>query len=306
MKKWGTRQGPLPTLNYLIALEATARLGSFRAAAEEMHLTQGAVAQQIRALEAELGCQLFDRLPRGLEPNTIGKEYVHRLRLALGIVEEATREVLTQDLPRHPDQLILSTTPAFASRWLIPRMSRLAQSHPTLSIMIDASDISRPLHGKGRVDMAIRWGKPPFAAGHARFLLPGRATPVCSPHFPDHQRWQTPADLAQVPLISDSHHNWQRWFAAYGDPGTRINGPAFSLTNLALEAAEQGLGVALVPQLFADAAVRNGSLVRVLGDQYQLDTEAGFYILTGEPIREGSAASQFVDWLQGEARLASV
>ncbi|PUA17118.1 LysR substrate-binding domain-containing protein [Glaciimonas sp. PCH181] len=306
MKYWGSRRSTLPTLNHLVALEATARLGSFRAAAEEMHLTQGAVAQQIRALESELGYPLFVRQPRGLSTTTQGADYVDRVRLALGIIGDATKEFLDQNQQSAPGRLTLSTTSAFASRWLIPRLPRLAEAYPDISIMIDASDVVRPLYGKGRVDMAIRWGVPPFAEGNAQFLLPGKAIPVCAPILIAQKQLSSPESLADMPLISDSHNNWKRWFDAYRITGTRPTGLTFSQTSLALEAAEQGMGIALVPEVLVETALKTGALVQAIGGQYQLDTDVGFYILTALPYPGESITGKVVSWLLEEARLSQL
>ncbi|UTW13089.1 LysR substrate-binding domain-containing protein [Marinobacterium rhizophilum] len=302
MKKWGARRGLLPTLNHLIALEATARLGSFRAAADEMSLTQGAVAQQVRALEQELGCQLFDRLPRGLSPNRQGKDYINRLRLALGIIDEATRELRQQDSGDLAGRLTLSTTPTFASRWLIPRLPLFARANPDIAVMIDASETVRPLRGSGHVDMTVRWGTPPFEQGHACFLLPGSAIAVCAPALLEGRAALDPARLHELPLISDSHNNWKRWFEIYANPEAALSGPVFSQTSHAIEAAEQGMGVALVPSPFVEAALERGVLVKALDDQYRLDSEAGFYILTADAVAPQSHCARVIDWLLAAAR----
>lgn len=286
-------------INHLVAFEAAARLGSFRAAAQELHVTPGAVAQQVRTLEEKLGLALFERLPRGLRPNRAGGEYLERVRLALHIIEDASRELLERDAPQDPHQVLLSTTPAFASRWLIPRLGRLAAAHPQIALMIDASDSTRPLSGKGAVDMAVRWGAPPFADAHARLLLAGQAVPVCAPSLRGERRWQQPAELIDVALISDSHNNWKRWFDHYGLPGTRFSGPAFSQTILAIEAAEQGMGIALVPQLLVENALKAGTLVIAL-EGHQLNSAAGFHLLTAQPPAAGSASALVAQWLEQE------
>lgn len=211
-------------LNHLTAFEASARLGSFRAAAEEMFVTPGAVAQQVRALEDKLGVELFDRLPRGLRPNRTGADYVNRVRLALGIIEEATADLLDRGNEREPNQVILSTTATFASRWLIPRLKRLEEANPDIVVMIDASDTPRALKGNGSVDMAIRWGTPPFSEGHTQFMLSGRAIPVCAPSLLEKNKWASPRDLMDATLISDSHNNWKRWFDVMGILGLRSQG----------------------------------------------------------------------------------
>ncbi len=305
MRKWAPR-GPLPSLNHLPALEATARLGSFRAAADEMGVTQGAVAQQIRGLEAELGRPLFDRLPRGLAPTAAGREFVGRARLALEIVALATAELMRDGPGEEEGRIVVSATPSLASRWLIPRLHRFADRHPAVPVMIDASDQWRPLHGTGRVDLAIRWGRPPFAGTTARFLLPGRAIAVCAPSLAAGQGWSDPAArdpavLAGVPLISDGHRLWPRWFAVHGRAGTAFAGPCFSQTHLAIEAAERGLGVALVPQLLAAGALQEGRLVKALGEPYELDSELAFYVVTAEDRPSTPAITAMVDWLLLEA-----
>lgn len=302
MKRWGAHRGVLPTLGHLAALEATARLGSFRAAAEEMSLTQGAVAQQVRALERELGRQLFDRLPRGLSPTQEGSEYVNRLRLALGIVEEASRDVMQSGNAADANEITLSTTPTVASRWLIPRLSHLNDTHPEISLMIDAAAVVRPLASEGGVDMAIRWGAPPFPEGHTHFLLPGGAIPVCSPSLLGGKRRLQPDELFELPLISDSHHNWKLWCEVYGNPRAKIGGPVFSQMSHALEAAEEGLGVALVPRPLVEKSLKSGALVQALGEEYQLDTRKAFYIIAATPICSESAAGKVVEWLLREAK----
>lgn len=287
-------------INHLLAFEAAARLGSFRAAGEALSVTQGAVAQQVRTLEEKLGMALFERLPRGLCTTPQGREFLQRVQQALHIIEDATTELLAQGASGDPHQVVLSTTPAFASRWLIPRLGRLAAAHPQIALMIDASDSTRPLTGKGAVDMAVRWGTAPFAGCHARHLLVGQALPVCAPSLRNAGDWQVPADLASAPLVSDSHNNWKRWFDHYGQPGTRFTGPAFSQTILAIEAAEQGMGIALVPALLVANALQAGTLVLALAG-HELPTGAGFYILTGEAAAVGSAAALVTQWLEQEA-----
>jgi len=286
-------------VNHLVAFEAAARLGSFRAAAEDLHVTPGAVAQQVRTLEDKLGMPLFERLPRGLRPNRQGTEYLARIRLALDIIDDATAELLERDALTNPHQVLLSTTPAFASRWLIPRLGRLAAAHPQIALMIDASDSTRPLSGKGTVDMAVRWGAPPFASGHAQPLLPGQAVPVCAPALRINA-WRQAGDLLGTPLISDSHNNWKRWFDHHGLPSTRIIGPVFSQTILAIEAAEQGMGIALVPRLLVDNALKAGTLVVAL-DKHELASAAGFHLLSAQRPEPGSAAALVAQWLALEA-----
>lgn len=284
-------------LGQLVAFEATARLGSFRAAADELHITTGAVAQQIRVMEQKLGMEVFKRLPRGTRLHPEAEGFLTKVQLALDLVNEAARELTA--LRSHPGArtLTLSTTGAFASRWLIPKLARLSEAEPGLSVMIDASDVVRPLHGNDCVNMAIRWGTPPFTGCHAHLLHAGTAIAVCSPTVKKAHRWKTLSDLAQgAPLISDSHDNWSRWFAACKMQPTSTF-QKFSQTSLAIEAAERGLGVALVPEILVAGALATGGLVRALSPRYCLETEAGFYLLTATEPDPESELGKVVNWL---------
>jgi LysR family glycine cleavage system transcriptional activator len=167
--------------------------------------------------------------------------------------------------------------------------------------MIDASNAARPLHGVDAVNMAIRWGAPPFPGCHAHLLHPGNAIAVCSPAVKKAHRWKTLSDLAQgAPLISDSHDNWTRWFAARQLPMTSTS-QMFSQTSLAIEAAERGLGVALAPEVLVAGALATGGLVRALGPREYLETGAAFYLLTATAPDPDSALGKLVKWLLHDA-----
>ncbi|MCY1372923.1 hypothetical protein D9M69_601620 [compost metagenome] len=112
--------------------------------------------------------------------------------------------------------------------------------------------------------------------------------------------WRRPQDVLQVPLISDSHNNWKRWFDVHGLPGARFSGPSFSQTSLALDAAEQGMGIALIAEPLVNRSLKTGALVRAFGDQYPLDIEEGFYVVTADPITPGSVIGTVVTWLLDE------
>jgi LysR family glycine cleavage system transcriptional activator len=131
-------------------------------------------------------------------------------------------------------------------------------------------------------------------------LLPGMAVPVCAPTLRGEHPWRLAVDLAQQPLISDSHNNWKRWFDHYALPGTRFSGPVFSQTILAIEAAEQGMGIALVPRLLVANALKAGTLVLAL-EGHELHSDAGFHLLAGHTPQAGSAAEQVVHWLLAQA-----
>jgi LysR family glycine cleavage system transcriptional activator len=113
--------------------------------------------------------------------------------------------------------------------------------------------------------------------------------------------WSRPEHLDGVPLISDSYRLWKRWFDVYGKSGMKVSGPSFFQTTHAIDAAEQGLGIALVPRLLAEAGIREGRLVQVLGKRYELETDFAFYVVTSEHAAPSDAVGAMEDWLLLEA-----
>ena len=149
----------LPSLNGLRVFEVVTRHLNFRLAAEELGVTQGAVAQQVRGLEAELGLKLFERHPRTLALTEAGRSYVANIRRAFELISDAT-EMLRPE----PLHLTISVTPTFASKWLIPRLPDFTTSHPDLDLRIEASDRISNFQTDA-VDLAVRYGRPPFGPG---------------------------------------------------------------------------------------------------------------------------------------------
>lgn len=301
MKRWGPHRKRLPAMNTLVALEATARSGSFQAAASELGLTQGAIAQQVRALEAELGAPLFERLPRGLAPTSPCLAYVQAVRLALSELSTAT-ETLARSQGRQPDnRLVISTSPSFAARWLMPRLKSFTTAHPEIAVMIDATEEIRPLTGPGAVDLAIRWGVPPFGEARSRLLFPAAVQAVCAPELRRRYRFASPQDLRSAPLISDQHEMWPRWFEAHGLSPVQPGGARINPTTLAIDAALQGLGVVLAPRIFVADALESGSLVFAVDGLHDVEVEAGFHLLTADH-RYSETVALMRNWLIAESR----
>lgn len=148
-----------PKLNALRMFDAAARHGSFRTAAEELHLTQGAVAQQVRGLEADLGVALFERKARGLSPTAEGARYHDAVRRALGIIDRATQALRPADTA-----VRLSVPPSFASKWLVPRLAGFAAAHPDILLDTTASETLTDFRRDG-IDLAVRQGLPKHQMG---------------------------------------------------------------------------------------------------------------------------------------------
>ncbi|WP_332693631.1 LysR substrate-binding domain-containing protein, partial [Bosea sp. (in: a-proteobacteria)] len=233
----------LPSLNALRAFEAAARHLNFRLAAEELGVTQGAVAQQVRGLERDLALQLFERLPGRLALTSAGRGYAAHLARAFALIAEATATLRPE-----PQRLTISVTPSFASKWLIPRLPEFTAAHPQLDLRILASDGLANFQSDG-VDIAVRQGRPPFGAGLvAELLFPQEVVAVCSPKLrPSAHAPLTDADPAQFVLLHDGHDLWPEFIerALARQVPAGIRSVRFNQTALALDAALAGQGLAL-------------------------------------------------------------
>jgi LysR family transcriptional regulator, glycine cleavage system transcriptional activator len=156
-----------PNLNALRMFDAAARHLNFRLAAEELNLTQGAVAQQVRRLEADLGFKFFHRKARGLALTDTGRSYHTSIRRAISIIEDAT-----QKLQPESHQIRLSIMPSLASKWLVPRLTSFTEQHSEINLEIVASEELANFKSDG-INLAIRLGHPPFSNElNMEFLAP--------------------------------------------------------------------------------------------------------------------------------------
>lgn len=282
-----------PNLNALRMFDAAARHLNFRQAAEELSLTQGAVAQQVRRLEADLGLQLFHRKARGLALTEIGRGYHGPVRRALAIIDEATASLRPQGT-----RITLSVTPSFAAKWLVPRLSSFAKTHPDVDLQTVASERLADFQSDG-VDLAVRLGRPPFEKGMETTLLaPLNLCAICSPDYAETvaslERFE---DFAELRLIQDSHAFWEALFDKTGTR-SRHRMMQFNQTALAMDAAANGQGIALAPRLLLDDAISKGTLVSLWQDESA--DQSGYYIV--HPVsRKANAARQAVaDWILSE------
>jgi LysR family transcriptional regulator, glycine cleavage system transcriptional activator len=187
-------RGRLPALNALRAFEASARHLNFRLAAEELGVTQGAVAQQVRGLEADLSVRLFDRLPRSLGLTDRGRGYASHLRRAFELMREATAALRPET-----SKVTISVTPSFASKWLISRLPEFTEAHPDIELRILATESLSNFHSDG-VDIAVRQARPPFGPGIvADLLFEQEVVAVCSPSLLGRPRQLAPGDLDHAP-----------------------------------------------------------------------------------------------------------
>lgn len=255
---------PLPPLNALRAFEAAARLGSVSRAAEELHVTHGAVSRHVRTLEEALGAPLFEREGRGLALTPAG----HRLRDAAGDAFSGLQAAWAG--LRRGDALVLGCPGSVLARWAIPRLERLSADLPDLKLHLSAQEAGFDATLSG-LDAALLLGEPPWPPEwQVHALAPERIGPVLSPRHArsDALRGAPAAALLDEPLLHTASRPqaWPRWFAAQGlDAATPRLGTGFGHLTYLLEAAAAGLGVAIAPRELVQADLDSGRLVAPWG-----------------------------------------
>lgn len=285
----------LPPLSTLRAFEAAARLESFSRAADEISVTHGAVSHQIRALERALGAALFLRNGRRVALTNAGRHFAERVRAALQELMEAAQFIRRSEGER---AVSVSMLPSFAARWLMPRLGRFLERHPAIAVNIHTS-ITLVDFQRDDVDLAIRFGEGRWPDLEVHKFMDEEFYPVASPRFNRGKLPAQPADLGKFQLLRSSDEPWAPWFRA---AGVRLKEPhslIFTDSNLLLQAALDGRGIALARSSIAEADVRAGKLVRL----FKLAVPAhGASYLVWPKGRLSANATLFRDWLLEERR----
>jgi LysR family glycine cleavage system transcriptional activator len=286
----------LPSLNGLRAFEAAARHLSFTRAAAELNVTQTAISHQIRRLEAQLGLRLFLRRNRSLRLTSEAQEYLPAVRAAFEDLRLATDRL---QRPGRGQLLIVSTMASLAAKWLLPRLVAFQEAHPGIEVRLSTSSHLVDFR-REEVDLAIRYGRGSWPGLRAQWLMAEDIFPVCSPALLRGKKpLKRPEDLAQHTLIhaSFSREDWQLWLTAAGLPTALAARPGltFDLSLMALQAAIDGLGVALGRSAFVEADIAAGRLV--VPFDVKLPAEAGFYVVAPEETADTPKIALFRDWL---------
>ncbi|UTW08087.1 LysR substrate-binding domain-containing protein [Pseudomonas benzenivorans] len=286
----------LPPLNSLRVFDAVAQQLNFRLAAEQLNVTQGAVAQQIRKLEDDLGVRLFVREAHGVALTDAGRAYLPNIRRAFELIGDATAS-----LRATPARLTISVTPTFAAKWLLSRLPGFVAANPLIDLRILATEQLSSFHADG-VDLAIRQGRPPFGPGlEVDFLFPQELIAVCSPSLlAALDAPLTPASLSGQVLLEDSHSLWPAFFEqALGQPhvvgSKRLQ---FNQTSLAIDAAIAGQGIALASRFLLQAELASGRLVQPFAAELRGNLD--FYVVVPRKQRHPEPTEAVRDWLLGE------
>ncbi|NML19101.1 LysR substrate-binding domain-containing protein [Azohydromonas caseinilytica] len=288
----------IPPLSTLVAFEAVARRLNFTVAANELFLTPSAVSHQIAKLEEFLGVRLFERTARNVELTQAGQDYLKRVAGALAAISAATdsaRKGVSNTLHVH-------STPSFATLWLMPRLAEFARAHPDISLSLSSS-VEHSDFTAGQVDIDIRYGVPNWPQLVVQPVFNEQITPLASPAFLRRHRIETPEDLLQVPLIQStvSVVQWPDWFTSRGiahSPATFAY--RFDRAFMTLDAAVQGLGVALESTFIGEPHLQKGRLRPVFEPGWALPVQAHFLVYPVRHAQRGEVLS-FVDWLRQRA-----
>lgn len=296
----------LPSIQTMYALEAAVRLRSFTAAADQLALSQGAISQHIRALEKRVGRSLFVRTATGVEPSPVAHALALQIRQGLAVLDRAfdqiPKRVSGNRVSTKRQRLVVSVLPAFAARWLLPRIDLFAQLHPEIDLEIQTSGTPARLDATDGVDLAIRYGAGTWQGMAAEHLMDEVVFPVASPNYRDGDLPKLPIDLRDCVLLRHSAQHWSPWFQVAGltllEPQ---KGVMFADISLAIEAAVAGRGIALARRSIVQDELTAGRLVR-LWTHEMLDVHS-HYLVWPVTSRRFETISKFRVWLIEQVRL---
>ncbi len=294
---------PIPPLNPLRTFEVAARHLSFTRAAEELFVTAAAVSHQIKTLEESLGVVLFVRQPKSLELTKAGEAYLPGIQRAFKQMADATHQL---HLRGNPSTLRINVPPTFAVKWLIPRLVRFLKEHPAIDVKVSTSAQSVDFDREG-FDLAVRYGRGVYPGLHAELCLPVEVFPVCSPALLKGEHpLRVPADLKHHTLLHDdstytdvSNPNWAMWLNHAGvEDVDATRGPSFWPSHLVINAAIDGLGVALAKRNWVEQDIAECRLVRPF--DITLPVEFSYFLVYPESRADDRMIATFVDWVRGE------
>lgn len=288
-----TSKRRLPSLNGLRAFAAAGKRLNFRLAADDLGVTQGAIAQHIRSVELDLGVRLFDRLPKSVILTEIGTSYLGEVLRAFDILEDATSMARADN-----NHLTINVTPTFATRWLLPNLREFRQLHPEIEVSILATD-QMPDFKKSAVDLAIRDARPPFPDnGQHEFMFKRELISVASPQWVErHGIPVTADDLSTHVLLHDMENEWPLFLKkAFGNEHVGVaQNVSFNFATLAIDAAVAGEGIAMASRLLVQKDIETGRLIQIFPDS--LRSASDYYIVAPNRTKDRLATKAVWKWL---------
>ncbi|MCH2241578.1 MAG: LysR substrate-binding domain-containing protein [Aquabacterium sp.] len=293
----------IPSTATLIAFDAAARHESFTRAAAELALTQSAVCRQVAALEAQLGVALFERTRRGVRLSQAGQAYARKVAQRLAELERDALAVMAGE--GSGAVIELAVVPTFGTRWLLPRLPDFQRRHPGVQVHLHTRTRPFLFEGSG-LDAAIYAGDGHWPGAQTRLILPETLVAVCSPRLLPGGRMGDAAALARLPLLQQTTrpYAWRRWFEQAGvQTDADVQGPRFEQFSMSIQAAVQGMGAALVPEIFVAEELADGRLVQAA--PARLQSELAYYLAVPERRAEPVAVRQLAAWLASDAATSS-
>ena len=286
----------LPPLNALRAFEAAARHLSFTKAARELHVTQAAISHQIRALEDWLGMPLFKRQNRSLLLTDAGQAYLPAMREAFDRINDATQALHQRD---QRGELVVSTFTSFAAKWLLPRLGRFTTAHPEIEVRLAISDEIVDFTTEA-VDVGVRYGQGLWKGVQMDRLMTEVVFVVCSPKLlVGEHPLRKPEDLRHHTLLHDDlPEDWSTWLEAAGVSVKAKRVLAFNHSEMVLQAAMDGLGIALGRSVLVADDLAAGRLIKPF--DLQLPAQSAYYFVCPDGAADRPKVRAFRQWLADE------
>jgi DNA-binding transcriptional LysR family regulator len=288
----------IPPVVSLQSFEAVARRRSFALAAAELHVTASAVSHQVAKLESNLGVRLFERSAHGVRVSVAGENYLSRVEGALSALAAATED-LRQGVS---NSLYVHSAPSVASLWLMSRLHAFAEAYPDISLNLSSAHTPSDF-ALGQADIDLRYGVPNWPDLVVEPLFVESIVPLASPAFIQKYRLKRPEHLLGVKLIQSnvSVVQWSDWFAAFTD----IRAPdrfavRFDRAQMSLDAATQGLGVALESATIAGRHIAERKLRPVFGMEKAIKVKAHFAVYPARHAKRPPVEA-FLSWIHSEA-----
>ncbi|WP_109480713.1 transcriptional regulator GcvA [Paraburkholderia sp. C35] len=287
----------LPPFPALRAFEAAARHNSFTAAADELHVTHGAISRQVAAFEAWVGVQVFHRNGKRVRLTEDGRRYLDKIQAAFDSIAAATDQLRDTGVVH---VLRVNALPTFAMKWLLPRLSQFQRMAPNVELRLATSNA--PVETLDTFDVAVRRGPahwPNCASGQ---FLEESEIPVCSPALLQRLPIDTADDLARhVLLYSDTRPDaWHHWLQTAGIKAKCRKKQSFDHVYMALQAAVDGLGVALGPMPLLEDELVSGRLVMPL--EGPRIAARGYWWVARREVANAPLVEQFCRWLEAQAK----
>jgi len=283
----------LPALNAVRIFEAAARFQNFTKAADEIHITQGAVSKQIKLLEQQLGCKLFTRTGPILKLSEAGKEFQAIAEESLSIIRRGTARIRNRSINT---PLTVSLLPSFAHNWFLPNLASFEQKHPEISLRLAPSYHSVDLDADSDIDLAIRLGRGDWPNLHTLQITEDELVPVCIPKIASELINVSDLEEQRIIVDSSSYDEWDRWKTKAGLSYTAKDCLYLDDVNLQLAAALEGRGICLARKSFITAHLALGNLVQPF--ELSIYSKFNFYLVCPANRLDEQKISTFYQWIK--------